>query len=252
MILLVFTIFGLVVFVGTGSLSHFLGGESAQLPQGETDRRPTSRRRGEEVVACRLHRRVSWHRPLLYDLRELSRRRLPEGARPRGVGRNHLLRLCLPSVAAPLPSDRRFIFIQGISLRLSIDSSFRKNLEAGNSPFKATLKCTLKVAFGFSSHSVSEAGDRPLHPHVARQLLQELRHAAYPRSARLLLRFGPREQSRSPLHSRLPLQAGLPLALERPRQLQERSARPRSVGCWMRLLSRFDPILPFLCAFMLC
>ena len=91
MILLVFTIFGLVVFVGTGSLSHFLGGESAQLPQGETDRRPTSRRRGEEVVACRLHRRVSWHRPLLYDLRELSRRRLPEGARPRGVGRNHLL-----------------------------------------------------------------------------------------------------------------------------------------------------------------
>ena len=38
-----------------------------------------------------------------------------------------------------------FIFIQGISLRLSITSSFNKFQREGLSPLKATLKCTWKV-----------------------------------------------------------------------------------------------------------
>lgn len=38
-----------------------------------------------------------------------------------------------------------FIFIQGISLRLSITSNFDRFLREGSTPFKATLRCTWKV-----------------------------------------------------------------------------------------------------------
>ena len=37
------------------------------------------------------------------------------------------------------------MFIQGITLRISITSEFKRNMANGCSPLKATWKCTLKV-----------------------------------------------------------------------------------------------------------
>lgn len=49
----------------------------------------------------------------------------------------------------------RFVFIQGISLRISISSAFKRNLSEGCSPLKATWKCTLKVLYlSFLKNSV--------------------------------------------------------------------------------------------------
>ena len=60
------------------------------------------------------------------------------------MGRHHAERLRLPAVGSGTRLARSFIFIQGISLRLSIRGSFNRFLKEGHSPLRSTFKCLRK------------------------------------------------------------------------------------------------------------
>ncbi|KAK8826285.1 hypothetical protein WA538_001425, partial [Blastocystis sp. DL] len=124
MILLVFTIFSLVVFV-ENLRSYRKAKQNADQPLVEEEKKSS------RVVSIDVFRGIALCCMIFANYHA--------GAYQKALVHAVWDGITFSDFAFPL-----FIFIQGISLRLSIDSSFRKNLEAGNSPFKATLKCTLK------------------------------------------------------------------------------------------------------------